>query len=61
MAEGLRVEAKVAEMGGVEQYLHLLVGQVRGRVGYECFSDNRLRDAIDEFIGSLPRPLGYIG
>ena len=57
MTKGLKVEPNVAEMGGVEKYLHLLVGQVRGRVGYECLSDNRICDVIDEFTGSLPRRL----
>jgi len=58
MAEGLKVRLNVAETGGMRQYLHLFIGQVRGRMGYECMSDNRLRDVVEESVGSIPRQFG---
>ena len=49
----------MVEMGGIKHYLHLLVGHVRGRMGYECLAgEHRFRDVIDEFDGCLPRQFG---
>ena len=53
----MKVRLDVVETRGTYLYLPLL--QVRGRMGYECLGEHRLRDVIDEFVGSLPRQFGF--
>ena len=54
----MKVRPYVVEMGGTNRNLRYLVGQVRGRMGYECMGEHHLRDVIDEFAGSFPRQFG---